>query len=62
MLGVLVVVLGRDRIAGGLRVAGELNVFLGDVGGISADFHIRAVRIRTRAPSDCDFCGDAWRL
>ena len=31
MLGMLVVVFGRDRIAGGARVARELDVFFGDV-------------------------------
>ena len=43
MLGVLVVVFGRDRIAGALRVAGQLEVFLGDVGGIASDLQVRSV-------------------
>jgi len=43
MLGVLVVVFGRDRIAGALRVAGQLEVFLGNVGGVASDFHLRSV-------------------
>ena len=43
VLGVLVVVLGRDRIAGTLRVARELDIFLRDVGGGAADFHVGAV-------------------
>ena len=44
VLGVLIVVFGGDRIAGGLRVARELDVFLGDVDGGAADLHVRAVR------------------
>src|SRR4051794_5718179 len=49
MLGVLVVVLGGDRIAGGLGVARELNVFFGDMGGVAANFDLRAVRfVNTR--------------
>ena len=43
MLCVLVVILGRDRIAGALGVTCELNVFLCDVGGRAANFHIGAV-------------------
>ena len=45
MLGVLVVILRRDRIAGGLRVARELDVLFRDVGRISANLHVRAVRL-----------------
>src|SRR6185312_8009304 len=44
MLGVLVVVLGRDRIAGRARVTRQLNVFFGDVRGGAADFDIGSVR------------------
>ena len=44
MLGVLVVVFRRDRIAGRGRIAGKLDVFLGDVIGGASDFHIGAVR------------------
>ena len=44
MFGVLVVVLGGDRITGALRVAGELNVFFGDLGGGSADFDVGSGR------------------
>jgi hypothetical protein len=48
MLGVLQVVLGRDRIAAGVGIARELQIFLGDVVGVAADLHIRPVRfIRT---------------
>jgi hypothetical protein len=43
MFGVLIVVLGRDRIAGTLRVARQLEIFLGNVGGRSPDFHVRSV-------------------
>jgi len=43
MFGMLVIVLGGDRIAGGHRIAGQLNVFLGDVRCGSANFHVGAV-------------------
>src|SRR5271156_671318 len=43
MLGVLVVVFGRDRIAGTLRVAGQLKVFFGNVRGIAPDLQVRSV-------------------
>jgi hypothetical protein len=43
MLGVLVVVLGGDRIARGARIARELDVFLGDVGGGAADLDVGPV-------------------
>src|SRR5436309_16135109 len=45
VLRVLVVVFGRHRIAGRLSVAGELDVFFGDVRSRSADFHIGTVRL-----------------
>ena len=44
MFGVLVVVLGRDRIAGRARVTRQLNVFFGDVRGGAADLDIGPVR------------------
>ena len=44
MLGVLVVVFRRDRIAGGRRVARKLDIFLGDMVGGAADFHVGPVR------------------
>src|SRR5262249_55424367 len=44
MLGVLVVVLGGDRIAGALRIARELQIFFGDVPGGGADLGLGAVR------------------
>jgi len=43
MLGVLVVVFGGDRIAGALRIARQLEVFLGNVRGIAPDLHVRSV-------------------
>ena len=45
MLGVLIVILGRDRVAGALRVTRELDVLLRDVGGRAANFHIGPVRL-----------------
>ena len=74
MLGVLIVVFRRDRIAGRLRVARQLNVFLGDMVGGAADFHVGTVRFvdarqrimifaaaaASAAPHDCDrACDDA---
>jgi hypothetical protein len=44
MLGVLVVVLRRHRIAGRLRIARKLNVFLGNMRRCAADFDVRPVR------------------
>ena len=38
MLGVLIIVFRRHRIAGGLRVARELDVFLGDVEAVPRIF------------------------
>src|ERR1700675_90971 len=43
MLGVLVVVFGRDRVTGTLCVAGQLQVFLGDVRCIAPDLQVRSV-------------------
>jgi hypothetical protein len=43
MFGVLVVVFGRDRIAGALRVARQLKVFLGNVRRIAPDLQVRSV-------------------
>src|SRR4029078_6192433 len=45
MLGVLVVVLSGHRVAGGLRVAGELQVLLSHVVRGSPNLHLRAVRL-----------------
>ena len=44
MLGVLVVVLRRHRIARRLRIARELNVFLGNMRRCAADFDVGSVR------------------
>jgi hypothetical protein len=43
MFGVLKVVFRRDRIAGGLGVAGELHVLFSNVGGVPTNFHFRSV-------------------
>ncbi len=43
MLSVLVVIFGGDWIAGGLGVAGKLNVFFGDMIGRTSDLHLRAI-------------------
>jgi len=43
MLGMLVVVFGGDRVAGALRITGQLQVFLGNVRGIAPDLHVRSV-------------------
>jgi len=43
VLGVLVVVFGRNRIPGALCVTGELEIFLGDVRCGPANFHIRSI-------------------
>ena len=43
MLGVLVVIFRRNRIAGALCVTSELKVFFGDVRCGSADFYVRPV-------------------
>src|SRR5215472_89519 len=49
VLGMLIVILRRDRIAGALRITSELQIFFGDVGRGSADFYVRPVRfIRPR--------------
>jgi hypothetical protein len=45
MFGVLEITFRRHGIAGGLGVARELCVFLGDVVSGSADLHVRAVRL-----------------
>src|SRR3974390_1292974 len=43
VLGMLIIILGCNRIAGRLRVARELNVFFRDMRWITANFHIRPV-------------------
>jgi hypothetical protein len=43
MLGMLIIILGRDRVAGTLRVAGKLEIFFGDVRRRSPNFHVRSV-------------------
>ena len=43
MLGVLIIILGGNRISGTLRIAGKLKIFLGDVGRGSTNFHVGSV-------------------
>src|SRR5262249_50432422 len=43
MFGVLIIVLGRYRIARALRIARKLQVFFGNLGRRTADFHVRSV-------------------
>ncbi len=43
MLGVLIIIFRGDRISGALRVAGELEIFFGNVRGRASDFYILAV-------------------
>jgi len=43
VFGVLIVAFRGNRIAGTLRVSGELEIFLGDVGGVASDLHVRSV-------------------
>ena len=45
MLGVLEIVFGGNRIAGGLGITRKLEIFLRHVIGRSANLHIRAVRL-----------------
>jgi hypothetical protein len=45
VLGVLVIALRRNGVAAGMRIAGELHVFLGDGLGIAPDLHIRTIRL-----------------
>ncbi len=40
MFGVLIIIFRGDRISGALRVAGELEIFFGDVGRRSPDFYV----------------------
>jgi hypothetical protein len=43
MLGVLIIIFGRDRVSGALRIASKLKIFFGDVGCRSPNFHVRSV-------------------
>jgi len=43
MLGMLEIALGHHRVAGRLGIARELQIFLSDVMGCTANFHVRAV-------------------
>jgi uncharacterized protein YcbX len=46
VLGVLQIALHGDNIAGGLRVARERRVFVGDMRRGAADLHVRAIRFK----------------
>jgi hypothetical protein len=43
MFGVLIVIFGGDWISGALRIAGELEIFFGNVRGRAPDFYVLAV-------------------
>jgi hypothetical protein len=43
MFGVLIIIFRRDRVSGALRIAGELKIFLGDVGRGPANFYVLPV-------------------
>jgi hypothetical protein len=45
VLCVLQIVFGEDVVAGGLRIAGELQIFFGDMGRRAPHLHIRTVRL-----------------
>ena len=45
VLGMLIIIFGRNRITGGLRVTGQLDVFFCNVGGIAPYFHIGSIRL-----------------
>lgn len=47
VLGMLKVVLREHRVAGGLRITSERQIFLGDVRRRTSDLHIRAVGFET---------------
>jgi hypothetical protein len=43
MFGVLIIIFGSDWISGALRIAGELEIFFGNVRSRAADFYVLAV-------------------
>ena len=43
VLGVLVVIFRRNRVAGALRIARELKIFFGHVGRSPANFYVRSI-------------------
>ena len=45
VFGVLIVALRRHRITAGVRIAGELHVFLCDGLGVAPDLHVRTIRL-----------------
>src|SRR5581483_3273296 len=56
MLGVLIVIFGRDRIAGALRVTGKLDVLFRDMMPFRGFSH-RDRSTRRLGLADSDFCG-----
>jgi len=45
MFGMLIVILGRNRVTGTLRVAGKLQILFADMGCRAANFHVRSIRL-----------------
>jgi hypothetical protein len=45
MFGVLEIIFGCDRIAAGVGVARQLQVFFRDVMSVAADLHVRTIRL-----------------
>jgi hypothetical protein len=45
MLGMLIIILGRNGISGRLRITRQLNVFFRDMSGIPAYLYVRPVRL-----------------
>jgi hypothetical protein len=43
MFGVLIIIFAGDGISGALRVAGELEIFFGDVGRRASNFHVLTI-------------------
>jgi hypothetical protein len=43
MFGVLIIIFRRDRVAGTLRIPGQLEIFFSDVGCSSANFNVRPI-------------------
>ena len=45
MLGMLEIILRHHGVAARLRIAGELQIFLGDMGRVAAHLHIRTIAL-----------------
>jgi hypothetical protein len=43
VLGVLIIILRRDRVSGALRISGKLEIFFGDVGCRAPNLHVRSI-------------------